>query len=55
MIGQMTYQYSPLCHGVLDLVSSYDLCLFENLQCIQLSTIFLLDEDHFTIGAFADD
>jgi len=49
-----TYQNSSFRHCVFNLISPDDFCLFQDLKCIELSSVSLLDKHNFSIGSFTD-
>ena len=50
-----TYKNAALVECVLELVTAQDLVLLQNFERIHLLGVFLLDQKHLSVAAFAND
>ena len=49
------YQNASLVEGVLELIAPEDLSFLEDFESVHLLGVLLLDEEHLSVAALADD
>lgn len=55
LVATITYEDSALSHSVLVLVTTDNFFLFQDFEGVAFAGVLLLDKQHFSVRAFAND